>query len=617
MSRSHVISLTLGLTAGFVTDAASQIEVTASVDETTIGTEEVGRYTILIAGAAFSEITNPAPPSASGLTLVQRAASTQQNISIVNSEVQQSISFTWQFRPDKAGEARIGSARVTVAGRQYTTDPITLNVVPQDQRPSRRAQASRWRVPDLGAGEQVKPPGISDTDVFIRAVSEKETVYQNEQLVLSYNLYFGQGVLLRNSRLADSWDTEGFWREDLDVEQRATMRTEIINGLRYNAVTLKRVALFPTRSGPLTVEPLRIESEVALPRGSSAFRSLLFGRTARFQSASVASPAVKVVSRALPAPPADFHGVVGDLSIRTTVNRREVEAGEPVQLTVVLRGRGNIATLAEPPLELPPLIDQFGPEVTDSIDRSREFVSGSKTFLYTLVPRSAGRHTIPGFSIPYFHPETGEYRRLESSPIPIYVTGAIVPVASNVPTSRFPIDDIAPPHDVVSGWVDVDRNPIHENRWPYLTLFFPLVGLAILYLYRKHVERIAVDQRYARSRRAHPAAKKHLKEAEKLLAAGHGRELYDEISRAVLGFVGDRIDIAPQGMTQGQLRRSLAEKGLSRELVDDTVAIIDECERARFSPESPDAEMMQDVVERAAGLIAGIHEEVRRNGITA
>lgn len=591
---------------GFVSKVEAQVSVTASVDEKTIGLDDVARFTIVISGVPFSQITNPDPPDAVSLTLLQRTASTQQNISFVNSQVQQSISFTWQYKPQKVGAARIASARVRVGNKQYTTDPIAINVVPQSQRPSARAIVPA--APD-------ESPTLEDKDVFIRAEASTKTVYRNQQLVLNYVLYFRHGVLLRNSRLADSWDTRGFWREDLDVKQQATMKTEIINGLRYNAVVLKRVAIFPTRAGDLVVEPLKIESEVALPRRTTAFRSFLFDRTARFQAATVQSEAVNVVATALPPPPPDFHGVVGDLTIRSSVNRREVEAGEPIQLTVVLSGSGNIATLPEPPLELPPLIEQFGPEISDSINRNGNHISGSKTFVYTLVPKSGGRHTIPGFAIPYFDPGRGEYRRLESAPVPIRVSGAVIPAASNVPTSRFPVDDIAPLHEEVSKWVDVDRDPLHDQRWPYVVLILPLFGLLAVYLYRKRIEKIATDARFARSRRAHPAAKKHLKQAEFLLSEGRSRELYEEIARATLGYIGDRLHLAPQGMTQEQLRLALEAKGLPQPLAKAAIEIVAECETARFSPEAPDSTMMLDVVERAATLIANMHEVVKRQGL--
>lgn len=587
--------------------AEAQVEVTASVDETTIGLDDVARFTILISGVPFSQITNPSAPAAEGLTLLQRTASTQQNISFVNAAVRQSISFTWQYRPQRVGDARISAARVTVGTRQFTTEPITIKVVPAGQRRSSVGAAP------TGAGKTL---GISSQDVFIRAEASKQTVYQNEQLTLEYVLYFRHGVVLRNSRLADSWDAGGFWREDLDVDQQSTMRTEIVNGLRYNTLVLKRVAIFPTRSGELTVEPLRVESEVALPRRSSAFRSLLFDRPSRFQSTTVESPPVNIKATALPSPPPDFRGVVGDLRIQTSVNRREVEAGEPIQFTVVLSGRGNIATLPEPPLQLPPLIEKFGPEISDSINRSGKSVSGSKTFVYTLVPRSGGRHTIPGFSIPYFDPGHGEYRRLESAPIAIKVSGAVIPAASTVPTSRFPIDDIAPPHDEAPTWVDVDRNPLHQHEWPYVVLIVPVIGLASLFLYRRRLGRIATDERFARSRRAHPAARKHLIKAETLLSQGRSHELYAEIARAVLGYVGDRLHLAPQGMTHEQLRVALEKKGLSARLSEATTEILGECETARFSPAPPDTAVIQDVVERAATLIAGIHEQVKRNGLS-
>jgi hypothetical protein len=262
-----------------------------------------------------------------------------------------------------------------------------------------------------------------------------------------------------------------------------------------------------------------------------------------------------------------------------------------------------------------PLIEQFGPETNDSIDRSGDVLHGSKTFVYTLVPRSGGRHSIPSFEIPFFNPYTETYGTMSSPSFDITVTGSVVPAASNVPTSMFPVDDIAPPHDVVEKWVDADRRPLHHQPWSYLLLILPFAALTGIYAYRRRLERLATDERYAKSRRAHPAAKKHLKEAERLLASGRSHELYSEISRAVLGFVSDSLDIAAQGMTHNRLRGALAERLIPAATVDAVVSILAECERARFAPVAPSADMMNDVVERAARLIASIHEEVKQRGL--
>lgn len=591
--------------------AHAQVSVAASVDDKTIGTEEVVRYTIEIRGAPFADVVTPAPPSAENLALVQRSPSTQQNISIVNSDVERSLSFTWQYRPQKEGKASIGTTEVTVSNRKYQTESIDITVVPQAQRPARPSGGSgRWLFPDASDYDADEPP-ITETDVFIRAEPSKRSIYQNEQLSVDYVLFFRQGVLLRNSRLADSWDTEGFWREDLDVQERSNMRTEIVGGVRYNAVTLKRVALFPTRSGDLTIEPLRIETKVALPRSSGAFRSLLLQNTARFQSATIASESLAVNAKPLPRAPAGFRGAVGTFSMQTAANRTDVEAGEPVQLTIMLAGRGNIATLAEPPLELPPMIEQFGPEISDAISRSNMEIEGAKTFTYTLVPRSAGKHVIPSFTIPYFNPETGTYEEMKSEPVTIRVSGSVTPAASTVPTTRFPANDIASLHDEVEKWRKAGGDPLYKMSWPYAFLLLPVVALGGLFLYRKRLERIATDERYARSRRAHPVARKHLKQAEALLARGDGRALYEEIVRAVLGFTGDRLNISPQGMTSSQLGMTLRSLGVPETIADGIVQIGLEADRARFSPEPPNADMMNDVIERAAGLIAGLDEHLK------
>lgn len=615
MRRLSGFLVALAYLSALPVSVAAQVRVAGSVDEKTIGTEEVVRYTVEVRGAPFSDVVTPAPPSASGLSLVQRSPSTQQNISIVNSDVERSLSFTWQYRPAREGSGKIGSTEVRVGSNTYRTDEIDITVVPQSQRPDRAPnRGGRWLFPDAG-DEAVDQPEVTNRDVFIKAVPSKESVFRNEQLSIDYILYFRHGVLLRNSRLADSWDTEGFWREDLDVDERSNMRTEIVDGLRYNAVTLKRVALFPTRNGELNIEPLRIETRVALPRNSGAFRSLLLQNTARYQAATVASEPVSVTAKALPSPPAGFHGAVGTFAMQHSISRTEVEAGEPVQLTITLSGRGNIATLSEPPLELPPLIERFGPETSDTINRAKRHIEGIKTFTYTLVPRSSGRHVIPSFTIPYFDPETGSYGEMRSDPITIRVTGSVSPAVSSVPTSRFPANDVAALHDEVDKWRRAGGQPLYRMTWTYVFLVVPMIALAGLFLYRKRIEKMATDERYARSRRAHPAARKHLKQAEALLARGEGRELYEEIVRAVLGFVGDRLHIAPQGMTSARLATTLRSLGIPGDLAEGVVALALEADAARFSPEAPDLTMMNDVIERAAGLIAGLDEHVKVHGV--
>ncbi len=587
----------------------AQISVTATVDETTVGTEETVRFYLEVKGGTYSNVNTPAPPEAQGLSLVRRTPSTQQNISYLNGKLEQSLTFSWRYTPTGPGTARIGTARINAGGRAYQTEPIRINVIPQDQRPN-AATASRPR-----ERRSANLPEIKDTDVFIRALPTTRRVYQNEQLTISYDLYFRHGVQLRSSRLADSWDAEGFWREDLDVAQRATMRQEVVNGLRYNVVTLKRVAVFPTRAGELNIEPLRIETEVALPTRST-FNTFFLNNATRFQPATIASPGIVIESTQLPAnAPEGFSGAVGSFSIKAETNRTEVQVGEPFTLSVAISGRGNIATLAEPELALPAMVEQYGVEIADQINRSRTRISGDKAFSFTLIPRASGNLTLPPLKLTFFNPNTRRYATLRSKPIAISVTGTATPASSLIAETAFPANDIADILGQTNLWSSTPSPPLHMQLWPYLALGVPLLLLLGLFAYRKHAFRLETDVQYARNRRAHPLARKHLKEAERLLAAHQPQAFYEEIARAVTGFIGDRLNVAVIGLTLEQLNRTLAEHQVPASERNTLRTILIECDQARFSPVQPTMEIMETATERAATLITDIDARLTQHPI--
>ena len=286
-----------------------KVAVVAHVDQTTIGTEEAVTYTIEISGVAANQIQTPTPPNADGLDLLQSVPSTQSSVSIVNGVMEQSYSFRWAYRPSREGNANIGSTSVTAAGSRYQTEEIAVTVIPQSQRPARTQQSSRrldpfstlFRSPfDNEQPAEDLPP--DPTDLFIRASPSDLSVVQNEQVTIEYLLFFREGIQLRQSRLTDSWDAEGFWREELEVETRPIPQIVIENGRRYNKIVLKRAAVFPTRAGTLVVDSLRIESEAVLPtRSADPFQ--LFSLRNSYRPVELSSPSITIEASPLPQMP--------------------------------------------------------------------------------------------------------------------------------------------------------------------------------------------------------------------------------------------------------------------------------------------------------------------------
>lgn len=602
----------LALFVGIHPLKAQQANVKASVSSSTIGTEEGVAYTIEIEGVSANEVQRPTAPAADGLTLSQPVASTQTSVSIVNGRMSQSVSFEWVYRPTGEGTAQIGTTRVVVKGETFTTDPITISVVPQSQRPQRQTRTDPFnpfgslrRQPQQPASP---PPAITDRDIFIRAIPSNRNVVRNQQVNIEYQLFYREGMQLRQSRLADSWDAEGFWREELDVERRPIPKTVVENGLRYNTITLKRVAVFPTRVGELTVDPLKIEVEAYVPSRSADPFDQFFSFRPRYEPVEVASRSVKINVESLPGQaPEDFLGAVGSFRVEASVDRADVEVGEPIEVELTISGTGNMATIEPPQFEPPGVFEQYDPQVKTQINRSGRQIRGTKTLTYVLVPRSNGVFQIPQVTLSFFNPARGQYESLNPRPTTVRVTGdPMVSPATLTSGSGLPVDDIAGLLTEGANWRRAYQPLVHTSTWTYVLLGIPLLLLCGLLVFQKHQNRMAVDQTYARNRRAHPVARKHLKKAEELLQENKARAFYEEIERALLSFIGNRLNIADKGYTYQQLNSELERRGAGTDVRDRLLHLMEECDRVRYAPILPDQQAMNTACDRASAIIVDL-----------
>ncbi|HEX7069313.1 MAG TPA: BatD family protein, partial [Rhodothermales bacterium] len=517
----YILSALILLAAcGSRTALAQDVRVQATVNATTIGTEERVIYTLEVEGANLSDVRVPEAPAADNLVLEQSIPSTSRNVSIINGQMSQSVSYRWSYRPRGEGTARIAATTVQVGDRRLTTEPIRITVVSQSQRPQQpptAAQPPGWPFGGRRQAAPQQPQTISSDDLFIRAIPNKRRAYTNEQVIIEYQLYGRDYIQLRQSRLTDSWDAEGFWREELEVDTRPVPRSVVENGLRYNVITLKRVAVFPTRAGTLRVDPLQIETEVYVPGRSSDPFSAFFPGTS-FQPVNVSSPAVTIDVQALPAgAPPEFAGAVGDFRLQASMDRTTVDVGESVQVQLRLTGSGNLATLAPPAFQAPGLFEQYDPQIETVIDRSGTAIRGTKSITHVLVPRSNGSVEMPEIVFAYFEPSSGQYRRLSARPGTLRVTGTADPAALSATSAGMPVDDIAGIKTGEAEWRRLGDRPLHTNPLPYVAVVFPVLAVAGVVAFRRRTDRLATDVRYARGKRAHPLAKKHLREAEALL----------------------------------------------------------------------------------------------------
>ncbi|MCY4171203.1 MAG: BatD family protein [Bacteroidetes bacterium] len=577
--------------------------VSGRISSSTIGTEESVSYTLEISDADASDIQTPNPPDAQGLTLISGNPSRSTNMSIINGQVSTSVSYTWHYRPDNEGEAQILETQITVGEQSFTTEPIIITVVPQSQRPQTQ---SRRRSPFGGFSlfddpDPVAPPAeITEQDIFIRANQSSPQAFLNEQVTIDYTLYFRPWTSPRNSRQADSWDAEGFWREELDLSDNQNVQVVVENGIQYQTVTIRRVAVFPTRPGELSIDPLSIAAEVRPPSGNP-FSSPFFSTP--YTTIERASAPINILSKPLPAnAPNGFNGAVGQYSLETKLNQTELDVGEALQLSLTISGTGNIALIETPEPDFPGIFEIYDPEVDVSKMTTGNLIAGAKTFTWLLIPRTNGTFQIPNIEFVYFDPSDSDYVVLTSELDPITVTGSsATPVATASTASGFPVDDIA----IIkrdSKWISANQSPLHQQKWFYLLLIIPVIGLGVTAIMSRRIRRIETDTAWARNRKAHPMARKHLKNARNLLREDHPDKFYGALEQAILGFLGNRLNISERGLTRMQLISVLSEIGVPDQGQQELVSFLDTCDAARFAPVPPEKSLMHDHL-RTAGLI--------------
>ena len=589
--------------------AQNDIAVTAETNRTEVGTEQAVIYKIRVRGVSPSSVETPEPPPTTNLVLNNSTPSTSRNLSFGSGKMGRSVSFEWVYRPMRAGIARLRATDVVVNGKTYQTEEIRVRIVPQAQAPTASRPSTR---PSPGTPGANRPSGASTSngsdadnepessldasDLFIRVSTNTNAVYQNEQATVEYRLYFRPGVQPRHSRLASAWDANGFWREELDVASRPVPELERVNDDLYQTIVLKRVAVFPTRTGMLRIDPLRIETEAYASRTASGQN---YSAQRRYEPVTLSSDALTLDVSPLPdRAPSSFAGAVGTFSVDASVTSTEARVGGAVTYKLTVEGSGNIATLQAPALDAPNAFDVYDPKIQTNLDRGGSRVRGAKTFTYVLVPQSNGQFTLPSIEFSYFNPNTRQYNAIRTSDISVNVTGDAAPTALSTTGAGLPVGDIAGLMSAPN-WVSTRRAPIHRRVWPYVALVLPLLAAAGILLLRRPSSTTAPPPLVT--------AEERLDRAQALIEAGEAsneaQDVYNLLEKAVLGFIGDCTGQPVSGFSRDRLDAFLEKAGIALEDRHTLRHLLDACDQAQFAPSAPSDRSLDVAHHRAKTLV--------------
>lgn len=585
-------------------DNFSQVTLTASLNTNTVGMQQQFFATYTLKGGKSQSFEMP---DFTNFRLVgQRSQSGGGMTVIVNGQVvsggDDEQSWTFTLMPTKPGKFNIPAARARVGGSWYSSNSLEVNVINTGQAPATQQAPSQQ--PTQRNQQQQSPvnEGLSKDDVFLRATASKNSAYVGEPIVISYKIF--TRVAIPNYVINKIPSFEGFWSEELlDNVNRPKVEEEIINGQKYTTAIVRRIVVFPKKSGELVVEPLEIEAIARLVRQTqrrSPFDNMddifknffndpffsnpgsFFGSSYEDIKTTVKSNPISIRVRELPMSnrPNEFGGQVGNYNFEAWIDKDRVLVNDVVNLSVKISGDGNLSLLDAPTINFPSSFEVFDPQVEDNIRKTAAGLSGSKTFNFMIIPRKSGKFEIPSVTFSYFNPSTGSYNTLKSDVFKIEVFGADASSQfANIKTS----DDIR--FILVKPSKFKKINSFFMGSFFYWSVFmFFIVAFAVcLFLMRKHLQ-LKSNVKELKYRRANKIAKKRMKKAQILLKNNKLDEFYEEVSRSIWEYLSDRFSIQKAELSIDNVVKLLSEKNFDQELLLKLKTTLDFCEYIRFAP---------------------------------
>lgn len=589
---------------------AQDASFNASVDRNKIGMGEQIEVTFTLNGSSGG--SNFRPPSFNDFQTLS-GPNQSTNMQFINGAMSASVSYSYILQPRAEGKFVIGPAFINHNGKQLQTQPITIEVskgAPQSKTQSQSKQSQQ----DSDIGKQI------GDNLFLKVSIDKSRVFQGEQITAIYKIY--TRVNIANYNLSKVPSLTGFWSEELDVPKQVQLSTEVVNGKQYRVGILKKVALFPQRSGTLSIDPMEIECVVQVQgkrRSNDIFDQ--FFNDPFFGGVSNVNYKVKnqpVVITVLPLPndnvPAGFSGGVGKFSMEAWLDKSQTKTNEPVTLKVKISGRGNLKLLDAPIINVSTDIEKYDPKNSDNITKQGDQITGSRTFEFLLIPRHPGEQKIPSFPYTYFDIEKKNYVTLKSPEFTIAVEkGNDIQSAYAAGVSKEDVkllgEDI---RFIKSGNISIHRKgeTFIGSVLFFVLLVTPIVVFTGFLIYLKRREKILGNVTLVRNRKAQKIARKRLTDAKIFLDEKKKEEFYSEISRALWGYIADKLGIPPSDLSIDLVRSSLENHIINVEVITRFINTIEMCEFARFAP-ATDSVQMDQVYKETVELISTIEEQLR------
>lgn len=585
-------------------------QFSAAVDKNPVAQDEQFTLEFVVSSSGAGNARNFKMPDL-GKFLILSGPNQSTSMQIINGAVSSTQTYSFILKARDVGKFTIGSAAIEAGGKQYKTEPIEITVTKgSGQQRTQTQQAQQDNSVEVG------------DNLFLRAVVDRSRVYQGEQITITYKIYMRVRVV--NYAINKLPAMTGFWSEELESSKQIDLAPEVIDGKQYQMGVLKKMALFPTQSGTLEINPMEITCQVQVQtrrRSNDLFDQFFndpFFGTTQTANVNLRSEPIKITVLPLPTTnvPESFHGAVGKFSLNASLTKRTAKTNEPISLKATISGTGNVKILEAPKLNLPSDFEQYDPKVNENISRSGATISGTKSFEWLLVPRYPGDKKIPPLEFTYFDLNQRRFVTLRTNEFNVLVEkgSAEAPqIAAGLSKRDVKLlnEDIRFIKTDAGSFRKKDEEPVNPAAAVAMTLI-PLAAFIGLLIYRQRSAQEMMNTVSFRSRKAMKVAAKKLHTAKSLLTGNNAEAFYAEVSRALWQYVSDKLAIDRAELSVDNVTQSLQEKKVSEELTAKIKECLEACEFARFAPSSSTQEEKNKMYEAAGSIIIAAERELMR-----
>lgn len=513
------------------------------------------------------------------------------SVQIINGKRTQSAQTTYSYvlKPSKEGKFTLPAARAKVNGQEITSRQFEIEVLA-----SGNAQGGESGEPSSGSapasGQNRQNGGIAEDDIILSVSVDRDNVVVGEPVIATIKLYSRVNVSGFESASYPSFN--GFWSQALEAPKNIEFVRETYRGQLYSAVLLGKYVLIPQQSGQIGIDPAELMCLVSVrvsPRGTSIFDGF-FDEYRTVRKKAVSKPLVVNVSPLPAGAPASFAGGVGEYSISASLSKDSLKTHEAASLVITVSGKGNVALLETPKVNFPPDMEVYDTKVTGNTTANG--MAGSKRYEYPFIPRSHGDFVIEPVKYSYYDVNSKKYVTLETAPVELKVArgneteseGVVVPSINRKDVKNLDSDirfiSVRNPSLKVKGQFFV------ESLWFWLSVSAVILCGICIYVAMRRIAVRRADVAGTKTRKATKMALKRLRMADEFLRSDLPSAFYEELHKALLGFISDKLSIQASDLSHDRISDALAGRGVPQENIDAFSELLDACEFARYAPDA-------------------------------